>query len=855
MNQVATIKGTEIDLMPTAGMREEAQRYKDWKAEGRGGGTEVAARRANQILSGNELAPDVVVAMSAWFARHESDKDGQGFTPNEEGYPSRGRVAWAAWGGDAGKSFSYRKSAKIKELRSSETMAKTKRAKTKRAEPDELSVGDSVRWNASGGIARGVITSIERDGTINVPNSDFEITGTEDDPAALITVYREVDGDFEETDVQVGHKFSTLTKINSLRSVTTLYKRSGETSFETVEDRTYSIPFSSEHPVERSFGTEILSHEEGSIDFSRLNGGVAPVLWNHNMDELIGIVRSAYLDSSKDKKKGRAVIELSRNPKAQEIQRDIEDGIIRSISVGYGISEMEEEEIEGNSVFVAKRWMPYEISLVSSPADPSATFGRSLIEPNTMPSVEKSDIVEDKRIITHNENSKKEIMSTNQEIEVVRSEAEKSATSKERTRISQIHATCARHGFDDLADQMIANGSSVDACREAILERINAKPVETVKPVEEQLSKKERQYLAKDYKVSALLRGAITGDWSSYGAGFAKEIHEELSRNAQSNQNNGGFFVPFSALRATYNTATANQGGNLVPTDLRGDDFIEELRASSKMVELGTTVLTGLTGDVAIPRASGVASSAYLSSETASISQSEGTFDQISMTPKTLASFSKFSRNMVIQATGGIENIVRAQLQRGITVGLDSGIISGSGSSGQPTGILNQSGINSVAIGTNGGAITLDKIVDLETAMMEDNAAVNPDSVAYATNAKVMGAIKKLKTSGGEYIVNNNLAAIGRGETPLAVNGYPIAMTNNVPSNLTKGSSSGVCSALILADFTQVVLGIFGGGVEISVGESGDDFQKNLTSVKAVVAFDVALQHAESVAAIVDITT
>ena len=84
---------------------------------------------------------------------------------------------------------------------------------------------------------------------------------------------------------------------------------------------------------------------------------------------------------------------------------------------------------------------------------------------------------------------------------------------------------------------MIANGSSVDACREAILERINAKPVETVKPVEEQLSKKERQYLAKDYKVSALLRGAITGDWSSYGAGFAKEIHEELSRHAQPNQN------------------------------------------------------------------------------------------------------------------------------------------------------------------------------------------------------------------------------------------------------------------------------------------------------------------------------
>ena len=207
-------------------------------------------------------------------------------------------------------------------------MAKTKRSKAKRAEPDELSVGDSVRWGASGGTARGVIDSIERDGTINVPDSDFEITGTEDDPAALITVYRENDGEFEATDVKVGHKFSTLTKIDTLRSVTTVLKRSGETSFSAQEDNTYEFSFSSEYPVERSFGTEILSHDEGSIDFGRLNGGVAPVLWNHNMDSVIGIVRNAYLD--KDKKKGRAVVELSRNAKAQEVKRDIDDGILSS---------------------------------------------------------------------------------------------------------------------------------------------------------------------------------------------------------------------------------------------------------------------------------------------------------------------------------------------------------------------------------------------------------------------------------------------------------------------------------------------------------------------------------------------
>jgi HK97 family phage prohead protease len=86
-----------------------------------------------------------------------------------------------------------------------------------RADPDALNVGDFVSWNTSGGRARGRIDRIVRDGSINVPNSSFSITGTPDDPAALITVFRESDDGFEATDVKVGHKFSTLTKINDLR--------------------------------------------------------------------------------------------------------------------------------------------------------------------------------------------------------------------------------------------------------------------------------------------------------------------------------------------------------------------------------------------------------------------------------------------------------------------------------------------------------------------------------------------------------------------------------------------------------------------------------------------------------------
>ena len=848
--------------MPTEGMKIEARRYKEWKRAGEAGGTEVAARRATQILSGNELSPQVVIEMSAWFARHEVDKKGKGFKKGTEGYPSKGRVAWAAWGGDAGKSFSDPKSAKIKELRSI-----TVTDSENRAAPDALKVGDFVRWNSSGGTARGQIDRIERDGTIDVPDSSFTITGTADDPAALITLYR----DGEATDRKVGHKFSTLTKIPAIRSFKECFKRAGETKFNKVDERIYEFPFSSEFAVPRSFGNEILSHENDAADLKRLNDS-APLLFNHDTDKVIGVVERAYVD--KKKKKGVSRVRFAQTAFADEIRGMVSDGILRNVSTGYRILEMEEREIDGNSAFVASRWEPYEVSIVATPADTSVGIGRSLLETDTMTIEENKSTIDDKRtnateasvsppvnIISENE------MTDQPNLEVVRSEAKKQAASEERTRIREITALCGKHGFEDMGESMIANGTSINEARANVLEKLGAKSpeVQTVTPVESQFSaKEEREYRNTDF-VSGGIAALIDGNWDRPGAGFARELSQEVQRQGY-HRNAGGktLFFPFSALstqkRATYVTSSANTGGNIVATDLRADDFIEALRNNTVMVNLGVQVLSGLIGDVAIPRRSGVASTGYLSSETTAISQAESTFDQISMTPKTLASLSKFSRNMLIQATPGIEDLVRRDLSDGINLGIDLGILNGSGSSGQPTGIMNTSGIGSVAIGTNGGAITLEKIVDLETAIMEDNAGVNADNIAYVTNAKVMGALKKLRAGGsttgdGAFLYNADLSAIGRGATPGVLNGYPVAMTNQVPSNLTKGSSSGVCSAVVMGDFSQAILGLFGGGIEVTVGEDSDDFSKNLTSVKAVVAFDVAVRHAQSFAAIKDVTT
>jgi HK97 family phage major capsid protein/HK97 family phage prohead protease len=621
------------------------------------------------------------------------------------------------------------------------------------------------------------------------------------------------------------------------RDLTGKYQRAELTTFDEVEDRTYEFPFSSEFPVARYFGNEILSHESEAADLSRLNDS-APLLFNHNPDRVIGVVERAYIDD--DKRRGYARVRFSRNPFAQEVLGDVKDGVLRNVSFGYSIDKMEER---GNGDFVATAWSPYEVSVVSVPADASVGIGRSLEEPKTEPAASAAP----------NPDPILEMENTTPDLAVVRAEAAEA----ERSRIAGITALCAKHGFDDMGRQLVESGRSLDEARSAVLDKLGAKPVEAVKPVEMD------QRDAASYSISAGIRAALSGDWTSREAGLVREMSQEVQQQSGFSQSGKrGFFVPFSALakRATYVTSGATTGGNLVATDLMADEFIEALRNNSVMLNLGVRTMTGLVGDVAIPRRSGVASTYYLSTETTAITQSESTFDQVTLSPKNLAALSKYSRQTLLQATPGIEDLVRRDLTDGINLGIDLGILNGSGSAGQPTGILNTSGIGSVALGTNGGAITVNSLVDLEEQVLIDNGAVNRDAIAYVTNAKVLAELKKLRAGGstttdGAYLVNDQLDAIGRGGTPATVNGYPLYVTNQVPSNLTKGTSSGVCSAVLMGDFSQAMVGFYGNGIEIVVGEDSDDFSKALTSVRAIVSYDVAVRHAESFAAILDVTT
>ena len=535
------------------------------------------------------------------------------------------------------------------------------------------------------------------------------------------------------------------------RSLTGKYQRAELTAFEEVEDRTFEFPFSSEYPVQRYFGNEILSHEGDAADLTRLNDA-APLLFNHNPDRVIGVVERAYIDGAK--RRGYVRVRFSRNPFAQEVLGDVKDGVLRNVSFGYSIDTMEDR---GGGDFVATAWTPYEVSVVSVPADPSVGVGRSLeTEANAASAAPTPDPIP-------------EMENTTPDLAVVRAEA----VEAERSRIAGINALCEKHNLTDLGRQMIESGRSIDEARAAVLDQLGAKPIEAVKPVEMD------QRDAANYSISAGIRAALNGDWSSREAGLVREMSQEVQRTSGFSQSGKrGFFVPFSALakRATYVTSTGANGGNLVATDLMADEFIEALRNQSVMLNLGVRTMTGLVGDVAIPRRSGVASTYYLSTETTAITQSESTFDQVTLSPQNLAALSKYSRQTLLQATPGIEDLVRRDLTDGINLGIDLGILNGSGSAGQPTGILNTSGIGSVALGTNGGAITVNSLVDLEEQVLIDNGAVNRDAIAYVTNAKVLAELKKLRAGGstttdGAYLVNDQLDAIGRGGTPATVNG------------------------------------------------------------------------------------
>jgi len=553
------------------------------------------------------------------------------------------------------------------------------------------------------------------------------------------------------------------------------------------ETREVRIGVSSEEPVERDFGREVIDHSLESMNLEFLNSGRAPLLLDHDMTKQIGVVQEVEMDE--EKRRLRAVVRFGRGELASEVFNDVRDGIRQNISVGYRIDGRVEREGDPDDV-VRVRTTPMEISSVSIPADGSSAVGvgRSVSKPlqtsvkteNAMTDTTETQVVD---------------------LDAAKAEAVRAA----RKNDSEILAIAAKHNKRDLGDAAIRDGLSVDAFRGQLLDVIgDDKPLDTPSSVVDAPVKEKRSY-----SLGRMIKAQITGDWRQ--AGFEREMNDEITRSVGKEAQ--GVYVPDFAWQQRGPLATAATGAtgsevvfdDFVPTEHRGDMFIEALRARQVLGNLGATYMSGLTSRIKMPKLATGATAGFVE-ELGDVSDGAGTDGSVDLQPRTMGAFVEFSRNLALESVPSIEQIIRDDLLASAADAIEKHAIQGSGSSGQPTGILNTSGINDLDISadTDVAALTWQDIVDLVKLVEEDNGIVNGNAAGFLSNAKVKSKLAttvKVGSTDSVMLLNdpwNNLY------------GYPVEFTANVPSNLNPGDGGTDASALIFGDFSQLIIAQFG---------------------------------------------
>ena len=590
---------------------------------------------------------------------------------------------------------------------------------------------------------------------------------------------------------------------NEIRTITLTHAKRDNAA------RTIKLSLSSETPVPRYDGNEVLVHSPGAVDLSR---APLPLCIGHDLGGLpVGVVENLQLSGGKL----RGVARFGTSPAATEAWQSICDGITRNISIGYSINETQND---GDTILVTK-WTPYEASLVAVPAD------------NTV-GVNRSKLTGDSKMESLN-------------IEATEEQVVTSPTMAERNRIREISTMGNRFGYQEIADQAIEQGWKVDRVRRVMAARQIEDAPATPHRGEFHLQNRQ-QFQDADYSLTRALHAQSTGDWTH--AGLEREVSQELVR--QRGRKSEGLVIPWSALGSNQrdlNTGGFTEGGALVAQQYMAGDFIDLLRKKCRVMALGATQLTGLVGNVVIPKLSSASSASWLQ-EGAEIPASQPDFGQVKLSPKTLAARVILSRRLLLQGAPGAEMLVRNDLANIIGVELDRVAINGSGIGQEPTGIINSANIGSVVGGTNGAALTWQQCVDL-IAAVESNNAENASS-AFLVNAKTKS--KLLATSKAANTAEMVWEYLDNGEGRIA--GYRAVSSNNVPGGLTKGTAAGTCSALIFGSFSELIIGMWGPGIEVLTNPYSH-FATGDVEVRVMLDCDIANRHPEAFAVMKDAIT
>ena len=588
------------------------------------------------------------------------------------------------------------------------------------------------------------------------------------------------------------------------------------------------VVVSTDAVVEVSDGPEVLVHSADAIDLQR---APLPIIATHRGGQVnVGIVDELRVVNGQL----RGMARFGTRAEAAGYEADVLARIIRSVSVGYARVKAAYRQ---DGVMVTSRWMPTHAALVAEPADVGAGFYRERTDalpefelqaavPAAIPEVSQPAApaatpgvatMATKNLVAGEsaDNSAHRALP-----DQPNGTTGNRALELEQGRRRGIANLCKANAIDDnIRDHWLGSGLSIESISDDLLQ------------IMQQRGEKNPQSTAKlglgagetqRYSLMNAIRAVADKNWTN--AGFELDCSREIAKRLSTVTDPNKFYVPFEVqsrampMRRDLTVGTSTAGGHLVGTD--NMSFIDVLRNRSVAYRMGARRLSGLVGNVTVPRQTAAATAYWLSTEATAVTESQQTFGQMSLTPKTVGAYTEISRQLMLQSSPDAESIVIGDLGKVAGLALDIGVLRGAGSSGEPTGIINTGGIGSVT----GTSIDYAKVLEFQTDVATAN--VEPNRGGYVTTpavaALLMQRVKFASTASPLWdgnVFDGNMA------------GYA-AMSSNQMSAAT----------MLYGDWDQVVVGEWG-ILQVEVNPYAN-FQAGIIGVRAMVSVDVGLRYA-----------
>ncbi|MDI4469622.1 major capsid protein [Escherichia coli] len=601
----------------------------------------------------------------------------------------------------------------------------------------------------------------------------------------------------------------------------------------------FEIAFSSTQPYQRQFWDEqnqemvvldeILVHTPEAVDLSRLNNN-APLLFNHNFDNHIGVVCDARIDADNV---GRALVKFSKHGTlANDIRNKVIEGTMEKISVGYDIKEYHIDYTKGQ--LIVTKWAPYELSFVTVPADDTVGLNRSLntitvnlgakrdmtkeqieeikeeqesaqveetpVEENKESEVEETqerqveenkedENLEDGKDAKHPE-SVDDDSSTVREAEEVKEEREAAPVEEEKT-----EEVAERSEEDELEIREIARELNIDdeelkralAIKDMTPEAFRTKALNNITNAQRNNEQIKDSKMEKTFDLNNVIRSLVDGE--ALGANEAEFSAMAATATMQRGRaaRGGSVFVPAAAMRAAAAGNTKADLTAITDEKLMTESYIEMLMPESVLGRLGVTVYSGLNAPTAIPKMTKSSVDAFgFVDENGAAPESKAEFANVKLSPKTFAGGNPISRQS-LKTVPGIATLITDHINKAVRIKLEQLILSDKANDRGPAGLVKQL--------VDGGRVEKKAAFSYKDFLKEiaklTDAGVPAQAIKFAmsgaTAAELESTLKDNGVSG--YIIENGKLA-----------GYEVVTSGVIPAD-----------HIVLGDFSGITIGEWGG--------------------------------------------